>query len=85
MNEWLKVAAMLGGVAITMYVTQREQTFRLNALEKAFDAHLQLHNDDLAEIRRDLNAMKVDLAKVALKECPIPSRSTVQGQNQWVR
>lgn len=75
MNEWLKIAAMLGGVAITMYVTQREQAYRLAALEKAFDNHLQLHSTDLAEIRKDLSAIKVDLATVAAQDCGDPSRT----------
>lgn len=85
MSDWLKMVAMLAGVAIAMYATQREQSYRLSALEKAFDNHLQLHNSDLSEIRKDLNAMKVDLARVALRECPAPSRSTGLEQNQWVK
>ena len=74
MSDWLKMVAMLVGVAVTMYVTQREQSYRLSMLERSFENHLQLHNSDLSEIRKDLNAMKVDLARVALKECPVPNR-----------
>ena len=74
MSDWLKMVAMLMGVAVTMYVTQREQSYRLSTLERSFENHLQLHNSDLSEIRKDLNAMKVDLARVALKECPVPNR-----------
>jgi hypothetical protein len=85
MSDWLKMVAMLAGVAITMYATQREQSYRLSALEKEFDDHLQLHNNDLSEIRKDVNAMKVDLARVALRECSVPSRSTGLEQNQWAK
>ena len=85
MNEWVKIATMLGGVAITMYVTQREQSYRLAALEKSFDGHLQLHSLDLSEIRKDLSSMKVDLATVAAKECQSPARLKALEQNQWVR
>lgn len=72
MNDWLKFALMLGGVGITMYVTQSEQSFRLAALEKAFDQHLALYGRDLNEIKKDVNSIQVNMARVAGKECPIP-------------
>jgi hypothetical protein len=72
MNDWFKFALMLGGVGITMYVTQSEQSFRLAALEKEFDQHLTLHNRDLNEIKKDVNSIQVSMARVVGKECPIP-------------
>ena len=70
MSEWLKVAMMLGGVAITMYITQREQAYRLAALEKGFENHLSLHSQDLSEIRKGLSEIRVNLATVAAREYP---------------
>lgn len=84
MSEWLKIAMMLGGVAITMYITQREQAYRLASLERGFEAHLQLHSADLAEIRKDLSAMKVDLATVAARDYPVGNCVGDSGKT-WAR
>ena len=66
MNDWIKIMFMLGGMAVTMYVAQKEQSFRLEALEKGFQQHLQLHERDLNEIKKDINQIKVDVARLAV-------------------
>lgn len=81
MSDWLKALMMLGGVGIAMYVTQSEQSFKIAALEKAFDQHLALHNRDLTEIRKDVNLIQVNMARVAAKECPAPSQGKLWEQS----
>lgn len=66
MSDWLKIVFMLGGMAVTMYVVQKEQSFRLEALEKQFTQHLQLHERDLNELKKDINQIKIDIARLAV-------------------
>ena len=66
MSEWIKAFIMVGGMAITMYVVQKEHSYRLEALEKQFSQHLQMHERDLNEIRKDINQIKVDIARLAV-------------------
>ena len=84
MSEWIKIATMLGGCAITMYITQREQAYRLASLERGFETHLQLHSADLSEIRKDLSEMKVDLATVAARDLPVGNCVGDSGKS-WAR
>lgn len=66
MNDWIKILFMLGGMAVTMYVVQREHAYRLEVLEKGYQQHLQLHEQDLNELKKDINQIKVDIARLAV-------------------
>ena len=65
MNELFKAAFVVMGVAITMYVTQREQTFRLEALQKSFETRAT----ELEKIRKDITEIQVNLARVSSRDC----------------
>lgn len=65
MNELLKAAFVVVGVGLTMYVTQREQVFQIEALEKSLD----LRARELSEVRKDINLIQVSLARVSAREC----------------
>lgn len=65
MMELLKVALLLGGVALTMYVTQAEQAYRIAAVEKNIEAQSAAIN----ETRRDITRIQIDLAKVVARDC----------------
>ena len=54
---------MVGGMAVTMYVVQREHAYRFEVLEKGYQQHLQLHEQDLNELKKDINQFKVDNAR----------------------
>lgn len=66
MSDWLKMLMMVGGMAVTMYVVQREHAYRLEVLEKGYQQHLQLHEQDLNELKKDINQIKVDIARLAV-------------------
>ena len=65
MNELLKILMVVGGVAVTMYVTQREQVYQIEALEKS----LNLRATELNEVRKDINLIQISLARVSSREC----------------
>lgn len=71
MQEIFKAAFVICGVAITMYVTQKEQTFHIEALQKSFDVRAS----ELEKIRRDINEIQVNLARVSARDC--------QGNYHW--
>lgn len=75
MNELLKAAFVVVGVGLTMYVTQREQVFQIEALEKSLD----LRARELSEVRKDINLIQVSLARVSSRECQTP----VNGGRTW--
>lgn len=65
MNELFKILVVVGGVAVTMYVTQREQVYQIEALEKS----LNLRATELNEVRKDINLIQISLARVSSREC----------------
>jgi len=75
MNELLKAAFVVVGVGLTMYVTQREQVFQIEALEKSLD----LRARELSEVRKDINLIQVSLARVSAREC----QTSVNGGKTW--
>ena len=76
MSELLKAALGVLGIAITMYVTQREQVYQIEALEKSLD----LRAKEMSEVRKDINLIQISLARVSARECQTtaPSRAWEQ-------
>ena len=70
MNELFRAGFVVMGVAITMYVTQQEQAVRLEALQKSFETE----SSELGQIRKDITAIQVNLAKVSSRDCYPASR-----------
>ena len=78
MSDWIKILFMVGGMAVTMYVVQKEQSFRLNTLERQFDQHLELHQRDLDELKKDISQIRVNIARLtALSEARSAAKSAV--------
>lgn len=71
MSELIKLALLLGGVALTMYVTQNEQSYRIAAVEKNIEAQVNSIN----ETRKEITRIQVDLAKMVARDCHQPASS----------
>jgi|688.fasta_scaffold45515_14 hypothetical protein len=65
MSELVKAIMVAVGIAITMYVTQREQVYQIEALEKSLD----LRAKEMNEVRKDINLIQISLARVSSREC----------------
>lgn len=81
MSELFKVALLVGGVALTMYITQAEQSYKIAAVEKSIEAQINSIN----ETRKDITRIQVDLAKVAARDCFPQSHSKAWEQKLTVK
>lgn len=81
MTEVFKLALLLGGVALTMYVTQAEQAYRIAAVEKNIEAQI----NGINETRRDITRIQIDLAKVVARDCHQQSYSQGEGPKLTVK
>lgn len=77
MNELLKAALVVAGFGMTMYVTQREQVYQIEALEKSLD----LRAKEMNEVRKDINLIQISLARVSSRECQTPLQGKAWDQS----
>lgn len=63
--QWTQIGLVVVGSAMTIYVMQQQQQYRLDSLERAFDKHLKKHEDDLESIKDELYRLRIDVVKMA--------------------
>lgn len=68
MSDFLKMAFMVAGVAVTMYVMLQQHEYRLTRVEAAMEKHLLKHEEQNEAIQRTLTQIQIHLGGLAEQE-----------------
>lgn len=64
MNEWVKIGLTISGFAVVTWSMVQQHEYRLEKIEKSFDAHLERHDDQYKEIQKFMRDLEVSIARL---------------------
>jgi transcriptional regulator NrdR family protein len=68
MSDFVKMAGMVIGVAVTMYVMLQQHEYRLSRVESTIEQHLQKHELQNEAIQKTLTQIQIQLGGMAEQE-----------------
>lgn len=64
MNDWVKIGLTISGFAVVTWSMVQQHEYRLEKIERSFEAHLDRHDDQYKEIQKFMRDLEVAVARI---------------------